>query len=294
MATLGLIEQFNARHGTKNVRTDNFKVEIGLSGNIINGFVGNIDYTTPKNKLQTILSKLDDSYLDDIVGRATNENIASYIIFMFNHPALDSITVFEGTNTFVQLQQSELNFRDYPAQLHLNKAQSLLLRANPSAAINESTQAINLNDKFTEAYNLRGRCFKYLGFYQLALLDYQRAISLNPEFGEAHRNLGNIYDYLHKDNLMIPTFTKAIELLQSALTYNNRGYAYQKLGEYKLAIKDHTTAIDLDLNYAEAYSDRASANKAVGNDDLATKDLEKAKELKLTKKDTYLDIKFYY
>lgn len=294
MALLGIIKKFNAYHGSREIRTDEFTVEMILNGEISNGFVGGIDYVRPKKKLENVVSVLNGQYLDDIVGRATNENIATYFIYELHDVPIDSLKVYEGNEQYAQVFSSEFSVEKYPAQLCFNKAQSLLFREMPEAAINKLDEAICLKEDFSEAYNLRGRCYKYLNKYDIALSDYLKAIELSPKFGEAYRNLGNAYYYLDLDNLMIPAFTKAIELLaNSAIAYNNRGYAYQKLKIFDLALMDHNKAIELDPNYAEAYKDRADAHAALGNEELAEKDRLKLNELISSKTDTYYGIIMY-
>ncbi len=294
MALLGIIRKFKATHGSRTLRIHEFKVEITLEGQITNGFVGEIDYDEPKKELEEVLSSLEGQYLDDIVGRATNENISQYIYYQLRDFPLHFLTLSEGGEQYVRIFPSDMNLEDYPAQLHFNKAQSLLLREKPESASGELNQAIELREDFAEAYNSRGRCKKYLGRYDLALPDYLKAIEINPEFGEAYRNLGNAYYYLGKLDLMISAFTKAIELMQdSALAYNNRGFAYQKLGESDLALADHNKAIELDPNYEEAYRDRAAVYGALGKKKLAEKDYAKAKKLKESGNDTFAGIKMY-
>ncbi|MBU1205010.1 MAG: tetratricopeptide repeat protein [Nanoarchaeota archaeon] len=294
MALLGIIQGFKASHGSRTIKTHKFKVEITLEGKIPNGFVGGIDYDEPKKEIEKVLSSLEGKYLDDIVGRATNENIAQYVFYQLREIPLHSLTISEGEEQYVRIFSSDINFEDYPAQLHFNKGQSFLLREKPELAIEELDQAIDLKEDFAEAYNLRGRCKKYLGSYDLALQGYLKAIEINPKFGEAYRNLGNAYYYLDELNLMIPAFTKAIKLMpDSALAFNNRGFAYQQLKKWELALVDHNKAIELDPNYEEAYRDRAAVYDVLGKKELAEKDYARAKELRESGNDTFAGIKMY-
>ena len=49
-----------------------------------------------------------------------------------------------------------------------------------------------------------------------------------------------------------------------AAAYNNRGNAYDDLGEYNTAISDYTTAIRLDPDYADVYNNRGIAKENAG------------------------------
>lgn len=64
---------------------------------------------------------------------------------------------------------------------------------------------------------------------------------------------------------------------RNAVTYNNRGVEYNAKGEVDRAIADHSTAIEVDPNYAKAYNSRcwlrATANRELP---LALSDCENA------------------
>ncbi|MHA1687078.1 MAG: tetratricopeptide repeat protein [Candidatus Heimdallarchaeaceae archaeon] len=294
MALLGIIAEFEVQHGSKEIRKDNFTVELTIDGPIKNGFVAGVDYVKPKKRLNEIISELSEKYLDDIVGRATNENIAQYLMFNLRDLPLHSIKVSEGDGIYVEISKDEFDAKMYPSQLSYNFGHSFLLRENPEKAKEHFTEAIALNAKFAEAYNMRGRCFKYLNDYQSALSDFLKAIEINPNLGEAWRNLGNAYLYLERFDEMIPAFDRSVELMpDSALAINNRGYGYYVKGEYELALKDHERAVKIDPNYAEAHYDKAMALKALGRDKEAQQALSESERLKQSAQDTYHGIKMY-
>jgi tetratricopeptide (TPR) repeat protein len=294
MALLGIIAEFEAEHGSKEIRKGNFTIELVIDGPIKNGFVAGVDYVKLKNKLNGLVSELSGKYLDDIVGRATNENIAQFFMYNLRDLPLSSIRVSEGDGIYVEISSGEFNTKMYPVQLSYNLGHSFLLRENPEKAKEHFTEAITLNDKFAEAYNLRGRCFKYLNDYLSALSDFLKAVEINPNFGEAWRNLGNAYLYLERFDEMIPAFDRSVELMpDSALAINNRGYGYFAKGEYELALRDHTRAVEIDPNYAEAHYDKAMALKALGRDKEAQKALSESERLKQSAQDTYHGIKMY-
>ena len=294
MVLLGIIQKFKARHGSRSLRTSKFTVEITLEGEINNGFVGGVDYNKPKKDLGKVLSSLEDQYLDDIVGRATNENIAQYIFYQLRKISLHSLKVSEGEEQHVKIFPSDINFEDYPAQLHFNKGQSLLLREKPELAITELDQAIISREEFAEAYNLRGRCIKYLEGYASALDDFLKAVELNADFGEAWRNLGNAYLYLKRFAEMVPAFDRSVELIpNSALAVNNRGHGYFAIEEYELALIDHEKAVELDQNYAEAHYDKGMALKRLGRTRYAEESFHESRRLKESGEDTFHKVKMY-
>jgi lipoprotein NlpI len=61
-----------------------------------------------------------------------------------------------------------------------------------------------------------------------------------------------------------------------AVTFNNRGNAYQSKGEYQRAIQDYDEALRIDPDSALAFNNRASAFQHMGNYDRAIQDYDQA------------------
>jgi len=294
MALLGLISEFEATHGSREKRKNKFTIELTIEGEIESGFVAGMDYIFPRNKLNQIANQLAEKYLDDIVGRATNENIAQFIMFNLSDLPVHTLRIYEGEKTFVEISKTEFDAEHYPAQLAYNLGQSFLLREEPDLAKEQLTKAIDLNPNFAEAYNLRGRSTKYLEGYAPALDDFLKAVELKSDFGEAWRNLGNAFLYLERFDEMVSAFDKSVELMpDSALAINNRGYGYFVIGKYELALHDHEKAVHLDPNYAEAHYDKGMALTKLGRKEHAEKALHEATKLNDSGEDTFHEIKMY-
>lgn len=252
-----------------------------------------MDSSLLRQELVRLISSLEGRYLDDIVGRATNEHIGLYVLHQLRkHPI--SIVRINGDNHNVEVYSSDIDHTTYPARLLYERARSLLYRDRADDAIEIVSESIVVDSSFAAAYNLRGRCQRTRERWDLALPDFVRATELDPEFGEAYRNVGNTLYYLNRTDEMIPAFSRAVELLpESALAINNRGFAYQRLKEWELALIDHTKAVDLDPNYAEAHRDKATVLRIIGRVEEAEKYEKVARELKKTGKDTYAKKLFY-
>lgn len=91
---------------------------------------------------------------------------------------------------------------------------------------------------------------------------------------------------------------KAIEYLNNAIklqtdytdayiAYNNRGVAYDDLGQYQRAIEDYNKAIRLKPNNADAYYNRGLAYKELGQYPRAIRDFDQAIRLKPDYADAY-------
>ncbi|MFA4819438.1 MAG: tetratricopeptide repeat protein [Candidatus Aenigmatarchaeota archaeon] len=292
MAQLSIDDNFSAYHGSFDIRRDTYAVAVCVEGSIVNGFVRGLDSTSLRCALSSVTSALEDRYLDDVVGRATNEHIGLYILHqLLLHPL--SLVRIVGDGHGIEVYPTDIS-ANYPTRLLYERARSLLYRDKPAEAIKIVSQSIDSDNTFAPAYNLRGRCHRTTGQWHAALPDFEKAISLDPNFGEAYRNAGNALYYLGRTDEMIDAFTKAVELMPtSALAINNRGFAHQRLQEWELALADHTRALELDYNYAEAHTDMAAALKALGRAEEAIEYESLAQELHVTGRDTYATKLFY-
>ncbi|NJM76181.1 MAG: tetratricopeptide repeat protein [Acaryochloridaceae cyanobacterium RU_4_10] len=81
-------------------------------------------------------------------------------------------------------------------------------------AIQDYTQAIQLNSHDADAYVGRGNVRSDLGDYRGAIQDYTQAIQLNPNHGLAYYNCGNAQYQSGDVQGAINNFHKAASLLQ--------------------------------------------------------------------------------
>ena len=124
-------------------------------------------------------------------------------------------------------------------------------------AVSDFTELIRFNPKSAEAYYKRGRAQED---HDKAIADYTKAIRLDPKFTVAYSWRGNAY-YGKKDyNHAIADFSKVIQLDQKNAEANYlRGMAYFCKEDYDRAISDFTEAIRLDQKNAETYIWRGRA-----------------------------------
>jgi len=93
-------------------------------------------------------------------------------------------------------------------------------------------------------------------------------------------NRGYAYDELGEYQRALQDYDRAIELDPNyAKAYHNRGIAYDELGEYQRALQDYGCAIELDPNYAKAYHNRGDAYSELGEYQRALQDYDRAIEL---------------
>ena len=122
-------------------------------------------------------------------------------------------------------------------------------------AIVEFTNAINKNNKFSEAYLKKGTCLEILGDNEKALADFDKVIDLNPDNSIAHYNRGLINKEMNNYEEAINDFSSAIALNTSLkYAFFNRALCKLRLDDYENACDDLSKAADLGVeNAAEIY-----------------------------------------
>lgn len=147
-----------------------------------------------------------------------------------------------------------------------------LKRKDYDRAIENFTKAIQLNPKYSEAYNNRGIAFVAKGNYEKALADYNTAIELNPEFFYAFINRGKLYSDQVNHQQAIKDYSRAIELNpDNAVAYYDRANSYSSQRNFEPAIRDYSRAIELNPEYNLAYNNRSLVYSEIG-------ELEKSKD----------------
>lgn len=115
--------------------------------------------------------------------------------------------------------------------------------------------------------------------YDQAIEDYTQAIQLNPNFAEAYNNRGLAYALKSKNQMQyaIADYSQAILLRPAyAFAYNNRGVAYMASGHPEEALSDFNHAIQIDPSFSQAHSNRGNYYWRAGRYDLAFIDLIQA------------------
>jgi tetratricopeptide (TPR) repeat protein len=68
------------------------------------------------------------------------------------------------------------------------KGRELFLNKDYDSAIEQFTKVIEMDEKFVEAYNMRGSCYSALKKNDEAVKDFSKAIELNPDNRGAYLN----------------------------------------------------------------------------------------------------------
>jgi Tfp pilus assembly protein PilF len=156
--------------------------------------------------------------------------------------------------------------------------------AGKRSAINEFSQAIRIDPRYSYAYFLRAYTYQQLDNPQGALADYDRAIALNPNSPAAHNNRGSLkYDKLNDVRGALADYDRAIALnpnTDSGYYYNRGNLKDDKLNDVQGALADYDRAIKINPNFAEAYGNRGNLKADRLNDSQgALADYDRAIEL---------------
>jgi tetratricopeptide (TPR) repeat protein len=145
-------------------------------------------------------------------------------------------------------------------------------------AIAAYTRAIELDQKYEDAYNNRGVAYMTQKDYAAALADFTRSIELAPS-DAAYNNRGSILFSQQKTEEAIAAFTEGIKLKASAEGYANRGIAYQQTNRETLALADYERAVELNPKFGRAYVLRGLILLKQGQSAAAQKDFDKGFQL---------------
>src|SRR6185295_4118444 len=91
MADLVLTTSFEATAGTAEPANARFQVDVTYTGDLGDDFVRGLDDRALLARIGTEVAVLTGGRLDDIVGRATLENLASYLLFVLRDTGPRSI-----------------------------------------------------------------------------------------------------------------------------------------------------------------------------------------------------------
>ena len=152
-------------------------------------------------------------------------------------------------------------------------------------AIEEYTDAIEIDPRQAGVYNRRGRAYYEWGRYDNAVADYDKAIAIDPDNVAAYIDRGNAHLANHRSfergeenyDRALADYEEAISLSpENAVAYYNRGLAFQGKDDYARAIADYDRAIELAPDYTPAHDSRRRAYEQVEQYESALEDYDKA------------------
>ena len=109
MSRLCVIRNVDSAHG-KHIHGHTFRIEINFVNKLINNMVGNLDFHEINPKIDLVISKIDKTYIDDVIkAKATVENIAIFILNQLKDiENLYSVIVWEGSDKYAEVKKEEI------------------------------------------------------------------------------------------------------------------------------------------------------------------------------------------
>ena len=178
------------------------------------------------------------------------------------------------------------------AKTFYNQGDALQKDSKFAEAVKAYDKAIELDQKYADAYVKRGQCKRSLNppDYKGSIADFNKAIELDPKSYTAYNSRGITYKDMKDYDRAQADYGKAIQIdPKNYKAFYNRGFLNLIQKDYKGAEADYSKAIGCDPSYTLNYSHRARARQALGDKKGALADYDKAIELSANNADA-----FYY
>jgi tetratricopeptide (TPR) repeat protein len=143
------------------------------------------------------------------------------------------------------------------AKKHMRKGYDHYKANRQKKAIEELSQALEIDPQNAEAYFWRARAFIRMGQFDNAIADLNEVVELNPRYSPAYDNLGWLLLRRNKYDESLIQLNKSIELKpDNGWTHYMRSRIYFKKGNLKNALENAKSACK--LGYKDACRDAKS------------------------------------
>lgn len=190
----------------------------------------------------------------------------------------------EAVDSFQKaLDQSKGKIRNLELDICMNKAEALYQNGQPEDAIAVCDAVLDYNDKYANAYYLRGNIYLQQGNVQQALSDYELAAKHAAADYEIYIQLYENLNRAGRAEDGVKYLTQALELKGKGRKYlASRGYIYFLQGDYASAKDELTQAVAIEkkegeddkaeLYLAQTYDQLGDQNEATQYYELYAKD----------------------
>jgi tetratricopeptide (TPR) repeat protein len=149
----------------------------------------------------------------------------------------------------------DLNDRYADAWYNLGNAKNALDK--PLEAIQAYQKSMQYRPTNAKAHYNLANVLKDLKRYDEAVTEYQLAIKFDPEHIKARVNLGNTLKVLRRIDEAIQIYLEALEIVPThANTHHNLGDAYFMLGDYERALSEFQLALEYNPSHKHALRGR--------------------------------------
>jgi tetratricopeptide (TPR) repeat protein len=170
---------------------------------------------------------------------------------------------------------------------YYNRGVAFSKKSLDEKAISDFSMSLALSPNDAQVLAQRGWSYQRMRQNALAIADYGKVIALDrdgyePYWISAYANRAVLNSDAGRNDQAIADFTVVIKREPSYLawTYFKRGIAYQRKRDYDAAIKDFSTAIDINPKMTDAYNNRGWSFNQERRYDESISDFTKAIALK--------------
>ena len=162
----------------------------------------------------------------------------------------------------------------------LEKAKRIYLHDEYKVAIEICEDVLDIDADNIGAIVIYGMCESGRGMYDIGNSYFIQATSLTPVSSDDHAYRGIAWMHLGDYKRAVVDYDTSIDIDPGSYrAYSNRGVTYMKLDDHESAIKDFNKAIEISPDYALAYFNRGRVYEQLQEYDAAISDYEKALEI---------------
>jgi tetratricopeptide (TPR) repeat protein len=148
------------------------------------------------------------------------------------------------------------------SEVHVNNGKQLAEKGDLDGALRELNQAVELDPRNTEAYNLLAEIYFNTENYEKAIASAQSCLYYDPGNIEAWLLLGNIYDEQQEYDKAIENLRYAMQYdMQNADVYYLMGYIYAEKEDFQKAKEFMGRALELNPDHESARRDLDTLNE---------------------------------
>jgi predicted O-linked N-acetylglucosamine transferase (SPINDLY family) len=167
------------------------------------------------------------------------------------------------------------------SQFWFNLGMSYKKSSDFSQAVSAFKKAIDIDPKFTRAYNELALSLEELGLFHEAIDYFKKAIAIDSNIPQLYNNLGSALGQVGKFKEELECYKRALFINpEYGQAWGNLGASYKSIGYHKKAIECYQKAIALVPDIAEFYLNLGLLLQEEGSLTEAKKFILKAAELK--------------
>jgi tetratricopeptide (TPR) repeat protein len=146
-------------------------------------------------------------------------------------------------------------------------------------ALADLSRAVELNPDSASAVGRRGQAYKEIGWFDLALTDFNRSVELKPT-SQSIGHRGQTYRLMRRYEEALADSDHAVKLApHNGWAITGRGKVYQDMGRFEEALADFERAIELEPDSGQAVANRGGLHQDMGRYEEALADFGRAIEL---------------